>query len=331
MNEQTGFFRVFGDFSIASQKRRCFETRNSGFLDIATDTTTFTMPASVTGIFQRKTTDIKRRFNERAADRCKRRVAKEIAEMHALDKHYLLRNSSSEDTQSSTSNNMSRLLASSCIASSMSYGSESTASTSKVSSLYERSSCPEDTQVIHPVIYKRDIYLKPLEESSKVQPSSIQARGKMRDLDEAKVSSLPPFSLAGSMLCHEMDKRIAQGITKAPQNMYSPQRPIGLPANTIMASMLFRTLEQEEQLSLGGSDGQHPDKNEHPSILEVVTSSSSDSRSTAGSTVSAITMYSSEANSDPRMMKASKDLLAILQSNNFAAFDAKPKTTLYEA
>jgi hypothetical protein len=152
----------------------------------------------------------------------------------------------------------------------------------------------------------------------------------MCDFDEAKDSRLPPFSLAGSMLCREMDKKTSQGITKVSQRMYSPQRPIGLPVNTIMASMLFRTLEKEEQVSLGSINGQYPDKKEHSSIPDVVTSSSSDSRSTAGSTVSAITMYSSEANSDPRMMKASNDLLAILQSNNFAAFDAKPKVTLYE-
>jgi hypothetical protein len=154
----------------------------------------------------------------------------------------------------------------------------------------------------------------------------------MSDFDDSKGARLPPFSLAGSMLCREMgNKKILPEITEAPQSTYSPQRPIGLPANTLMASMLFRSLEEEEQFTLGGSDGQYPDKAENSSIPDVVTSSSSDSRSATGSNVSAITMYSREANSDPRMMKASKDLLAILQSNNFADFDAKPKTTLYEA
>jgi hypothetical protein len=287
--------------------------------------TALTMPASMTGVIKRQTMDLKRRFVERAEERRKKRLSKEVAEMRSLDKHYLLRNASSEDTESRASSNMSTLLTASCIASSLS----SIESSSKVNSLYDRTSTPEETQIIHPVIYKRDIYV-PLNESSMNKPRGIETRGDKHNLDEAK-TNLPPFSVSGSMLCREMEKgRMHHLVTTAPQYMMSPQKPIGLPANSIMASMLFRTLEKEEQFSFAGSDGKRTDRKQYPSIPAEVTSS--DSRSTTGgSTVSAITMYSSEASSDLRMMKASKDLLAILQSNNFAAFDAKPKKTLYEA
>ena len=273
--------------------------------------------------------DIKRRFIERAKERRRKRLSKEVEEMRTLDKHYLLRNSSSEETETRASSNLSTLLAASCIASTLS-SIENSASSAKVNSLYDRTSTPEETQIIHPVIYKRDIYIKSRNESTMTKPKGIETRGGKHHLDEAK-PTLPPFSVSGSMLCREMEKGEMSHVgTTAPQYMMSPQKPIGLPANSIMASMLFRTLEKEEHFSRAGSDGKRTDRKQYPPIPAEITSSDSRS-STGGSTVSAVTMYSiSEASSDPRMMKASKDLLAILQSNNFVAFDVKPKKTLYE-
>lgn len=322
---------IFGDYSHMAYKREGVVVSKQNERPIhclirIIVNTALIMPASMTGVIKRQTMDLKRRFIERAEERRKKRLSKEVAEMRSLDKHYLLRNASSEDTESRASSNMSTLLTASCIASSLS----SIESSSKVNSLYKRTSTPEETHIIHPVIYKRDIYVNPLQESSMNKPRGNETRGDKHDVDEAK-TSLRPFSVSGSMLCREMEKgRVHHVVTTAPQYTMSPQKPIGLPANSIMASMLFRTLEKEEQFSFAGSDGKRTDRKQYPSIPAEVTSSDSHS-TTGGSTVSAITMYSSEASSDLRMMKASKDLLAILQSNNFAAFDAKPKKTLYEA
>jgi hypothetical protein len=200
--------------------------------------------------------------------------------------------------------------------------------------LYQRSSKQEKTQVVHPVIYKRDIYLASRKEPgpAKAVQKVVDNRGIMNDLsnvaDEAK-TSLPAYSLTGSMLCREMEKgKIRSNGTAASQKMMSPQKPMGLPPNTIVASMLFRTLQEEEMSAkiTGGSK----DRLGLASIPENVLDSPKDG---AASTVSSLTMHSKESEVDPRIVRASNNLLRILQANNFEAFDAKPKprTTLYEA
>jgi len=292
------------------------------------------MTGSVVGsivMMRQRTSDLKRRFKERTEERRnKRRALRDEAELH---KHSITRNSSDDSTISSKSNinMMNFAVASSTIASNC----ESHWTSHQHSTLYQRSSKREVTQVVHPVIYKRDIYL-----ASRKEPNPARAvqkvvnnRGIMNDIsngpeEEAK-TSLPAFSLTGSMLCRELEKgNIRANGTTANQDTVSPQRPLGmgLPAHTIMASMLFRTLEQEEK-STSNTTFSRNQYGVPTTIPEEVVSPANTSRSV----VSELTMHSRGTEVDPNMVKASKNLLRILQANQFKEFDAKPRSSLYEA
>ena len=210
-------------------------------------------------MIRQKTTDLKRRFRERTAERRnKKNASRDEAE---LEKRTIIRNSSSEDSSvtSKSSNMLSFAIASSTIASSCNSGTESSKS-SHYSNLYRRSSKKESkTIVVHPNIYKRDIYLASRKHHKSTKPTVqkvINDRRVMSDVsngpDEAK-TSLPAYSLTGSMLCRELDQgKIRSNGTRVNQNTMSPQKPVALPPNTIMASMLFRTLEQEEKSASTG-------------------------------------------------------------------------------
>ena len=302
-----------------------------------------------------KTTELKRRLGDRVAERRrKKRDATEAAEMSLMDDHPLLRASTSDDSSSVKSNMMNYAIASSCIASNFSV--EDDKKTDKVSELYRQKATQNATQIIFPVMCKRDIYLSPWKENSpaKIARSGIESRQVMSDLsnieesdfsnvEEAATKGLPRYSLTGSMLCREMERgNILPGGTSAPQTMMSPQKPMGLPVNTIMASMLFRTLQKEESLSLQTVYGQHEQKGSKeivPRTIHLLTPESSSrkvgelvprtvTRGNSSSTISSITDHPSEK-PDMRMIKASNNLLALLQSNNFAEFDKRAK--LYEA
>ena len=93
-------------------------------------------------------------------------------------------------------------------------------------------------------------------------PASSGAQGTVdpRFSGEVKAGGLPPFSVSGSMVCNSVGKKSAKSstdsktttkttkTTKTTRNkMMSPPRPHSLPPNTIMASMVCRTLEWEEK------------------------------------------------------------------------------------
>lgn len=290
-------------------------------------------------MIRQKTTDLKRRFRERTAERRNRSGGiRDEAERHS--KHSISRNSSSDDLSSNMMMNFA--IASSTIASNCN-SEQDYQKASKHSNLYQRSSKQEQTQVVFPNINKRDIYLasrnhkepKPAKAVQKV----VDHRGVMNDIsndrDEAK-TNLPAFSLTGSMLCRELENnRVRQNGTKANQTMLSPQKPLGLPSNTIMASMLFRTLQEEEEKTKA-SGTTNNSKNQYAAKFNIPTEVVHSP--TARSIVSEITQHTKESSVDPKMVDASHNLLRILQSNRFQSFDddAKPQpsrraSSLYEA
>lgn len=295
------------------------------------------MPGSIV-LIREKTSDLKRRFRERTAERRRKNgAARDEAE---LERRSIFRNSSSEESSvaSKSSNMMSFAIASSTIASSCNSGTDSSKSSHHRSNLYRSSSKQENTRVVHPVIYKRDIYLASRKHHKSTNPAVQQVvkdRRVMSDVsngpDSEAKTSLPAFSLTGSMLCRELEKgSIRENGTRANQSTASPQKPMVLPPTTIMASMLFRTLEQEEKSeSTGRTRNQYgvPIRARTTIPDEVVPSPAN----TVKSGVSELTMHTIQSKEDPRMAKASKNLLCILQSNQFQEFDAEAKTTLYEA
>lgn len=308
-------------------------------------------------MIRQKTSDLKRRFAERTAER---RAARDEAKLGKLS----IRNSTSEDSSSTVSTKSSIMnfaIASSTIASSCGSSSNGTenrdASKHYHSDLYQRSSM--QTKVVHPIVHKRDIFLASRTAPARTsrtrettQKGTVKKRsgGVMNDIADSRggimndisngsteepeaKTTLPPYSLTGSMLCREMEQgNIRPNGTTANQQMFSPQKPMGLPSNTIMASMLFRTLQQEEESESTShvSLNQYgvPTKSKKRVPKEVLPSP------TSRSEVSELTLQSKESEVDPNMVKASKNLLRILQNNQFQAFDnnTKPKCSiLYEA
>lgn len=292
-------------------------------------------------MIRQKTTDLKQKFRERTAERRSKKMA--IHDEPKLPKHHISHNSSSNDS-STKSSMMNFAIVSSTVASE--YNSElDHHKASKHSNLYQRSSKQPDTQVVHPNYNKRDIYLA---SRTEVKPANavqkvVDKRGVMDDisngLDEAK-TSLPAFSLTGSMLCRALEKgKIRLNGTTANQTMLSPQRPMGLPAHTIEASMLFRALQEEEEKTKSsgsisyGTMHQYTRKFHVPE--EVLPSPSSKS------IVSELTQHTKHSEVDPKMVDASHNLLRILQENQFQQFEASEikkyapsrsrRTSLYEA
>lgn len=316
-----------------------------------------TMSGSIVMIRQ-KTSDLKRRFAERTAERRNKKST-----LNDDVKQTTSRNSSGDDTSSisTKSSMMNFAIASSTIASNCSSDIENRKASKHCSNLYRRTSTGKSetpTKVVHPVIHKRDIYLASRNPNARTRatPSKatekkgINSRGMMNDIADSRgvmsdisngpeaeaKTNLPAYSLTGSMLCREMEKgNIRSNETTANQQFTSPQKPMELlPSNTIMGSMLFRTIEEEEKTKSASSVSLNqygvPTKVKTRIPQEVIPSP------TGRSIVSEITMNSKESDVDPNMVKASKNLLQILRNNQFQSFDnpkpkPKPKRTLYEA
>lgn len=317
-------------------------------------------------MIRQKTTDLKRRFAERTAER---RRQKELQQQNEVKKRTITTNWSSDDSSVSAKSStiMNFAIASSTFASSYSNsssddGSSKSSKTKKKhhSKLYEpSSSSQQQTRVVHPNVYKRDIYLASRTAPANSQPTKSTSRSTnsggsgrssnaehhrrvvMHDISndfdeymggeqEAK-TNLPPYSLTGSMLCREMEEGHLRPNGTTAQQMMSPCKPVGLPSNTIMASMLFRTLQEEEErkTTSGVSLNQYgvPTKTNKKMVPREVLPSP-----TARSVMSEITLHSKESEEEAKMQKASKDLLSILKTNQLA-FDTKPqnKQCLYEA
>mmetsp|Transcript_8762 Transcript_8762/g.12406 ORF Transcript_8762/g.12406 Transcript_8762/m.12406 type:complete len:379 (-) Transcript_8762:202-1338(-) len=139
--------------------------------------------------------------------------------------------------------------------------------------------------------------------------------------------ALPTYSVAGSMIYNDMEKKDADKKQKrrahragdtSDRKFLSPQKPTGLPPNTIMASMLFRTLHNDD-----------PSKNE-PRVPAIEGSSSS-------SVVSARSYGSSSAmsvrSSSPSRRGHKNSLQGIIE-NTFEELHENPsqsRNALYEA
>jgi hypothetical protein len=309
-----------------------------------------TMSGSIVMIRQ-KTSDLKRRFAERTAERRNKKST-----LNDDVKQTMSRNSSADDTSSisTKSSMMNFAIASSTIASNCSSDIENRKASKHCSNLYRRSSTGKSetpTKVVHPVIHKRDIYLASRNPNDRTRATPSKAtekkginsrgvmNGVMNDISngpeaEAK-TNLPAYSLTGSMLCREMEKGNIRSNGTTANQLTSPQKPMGLlPSNTIVGSMLFRTIEEEEKTKSASSVSLNqygvPTKVKTRIPQEVIPSP------TGRSIVSEITMHSKESDVDPNMVKASKNLLQILRNNQFQSFDnpkpkPKPKRTLYEA
>ena len=282
--------------------------------------------------------------------------------------------------------------------------SDETKSTQSGSDLYH----PDDKEdseirVVHPVVCKRDIFLdadfdfemhnnnnnnnkttmpssKPMKKT-KTKRAAAPAKSMAFPAFEATVfpddkgpSSLPPFSVTGSMLYNNIESgKLKEGETKAAgarPKLMSPPRPHTLPPNTIMASMVYRTLQHTEKTTTttkrpndeeeDDDDDDEYDENKmmiaaasgavtrkkkkrtqtasRPTEREIISMHDKENASVpcdiksqdAQSSVSSVTMYSSYHH-DP-MVRASKNLLDILRSNRFEEFAAETQSnTLYEA
>ena len=298
---------------------------------VSTTRETLTMTGSMVMIRQ-KTTDLKQKFRDRTTERRNRKMV--------IRDEAKLPNPHSSFDNSQKSNMMNFAIVSSTVASE--YSSDlDYHKASKHSNLYQRSS-KQATQVVYPNYNKRDIYLASRTEvkPAKAVQKVVDKRGVMNDisngLDEAK-TNLPAFSLTGSMLCRELENgNIRSNGTTANQTMLSPQKPIGLPTNTIEASMLFRTLaEEEEKTKTSGST--HNTMNQYARkfhVPEEVLPSP-----TARSIVSELTQHTKTSEVDPKMLDASHNLLRILQKNQFQQFETSEvkryapsrRKSLYEA
>jgi hypothetical protein len=312
------------------------QNRNQGCVGWQRHKRGLTMTGSLVMIRQ-KTTDLKRKFRERTEERRNRMTA--IRDEAKLA-HAISRNSSSDES-STKSNMMNFAIASSTIASDCSSHLDYHKA-SKHSNLYQQSSKQEPTKIVYPNLNKRDIYLATRKESkpAKIIQREVNTRGAMSDisngLDEAK-TSLPAFSLTGSMLCRELENgHIRSNGTTANQTMLSPPKPLILPANTITASMLFRTLQQEEEKTKTSRSTGNSNMNQYARkffVPEEVLPSPA-----AKSVVSELTQHTKDSEVDPKMVDASHNLLRILQMNQFEQFEVSGikrhtphRNPLYEA
>lgn len=255
-------------------------------------------------------------------------------------------------------------LGSSVIATTFSDDTQSTNS----SDLYRQQRSPMDgSRIVHPVVCKRDIYIglkddvksgnvtrhKGDNRESKDPGGRREATGHwepcgsiledFQNENECSFShnvkiSLPLNSMSASMLCASRDnggKVVTFKKRKCNPSLMSPPKPRGISHNTIMASMLFRTLGEETKRSPSEYIAKNETENEseyEPQSDEEVSDDSDDDhvvpqdvskhRECAESSVSSVTMYSSYHN-DP-VVRASTNLYNILRSNHFGAMNNKP-------
>lgn len=237
-------------------------------------------------------------------------------------------------------------------------------------SLYDRVNTPVKEETIHPVFCKRDIFVQKPREPQETRSHRSQGSNKYRSKRveppgntyrparekprygheellqedapaESMPSSLPSFAVAGSMLCSSIQsERPESNGTRKIQHQrkasaYGGAQPRSLPENTIMASMLYRTLPADNQKrtnnqSKSRSDGRkqvadYYDSEEDYDSNVPHSINRTDSKDGGVSTVSSVTMYSTY-NHDP-MVRASNNLLDnILRSNKFEEFKRQTQT-----
>lgn len=255
-------------------------------------------------------------------------------------------------------------LGSSVIATTFSDDTQSTNS----SDLYRQQRSPTDgSRIVHPVVCKRDIYI-----GLKDDVKSEKARKQKRDNRESKDpggrretighwepcgiiledfqneneieclysqgtrKSFPLNPMSASMICAVHDEGGMTSNKKTDKSsLMSPPKPRGIPHNTIMASMLFRSLGEETKRSpskFGLKNETEIEREYEPQSDDEVSDDSdgddvvprdvSEHRECAQSSVSSVTMYSSYHN-DP-VVRASNNLYNILRSNHFNEMNNKP-------
>jgi hypothetical protein len=241
--------------------------------------------------------------------------------------------------------------------------SEDTSSTQS-SDLYRQRRSPTDgSRIVHPVVCKRDIYFGLGDDTNKSKNRKQnrdpggrrESRGQREpvgavrtgihnktenDVGQEKAPNLPSYSIAASMLCakHDENGKIMPSTKNGRSILTSPPKPRGLPPNTIMASMLFRTLGHEVQnqpstvilnneleidsfppiCQLNNEQMIEDEESDDEFDYEMtIPNAIANDRDYAQSSVSSVTMYSSYHN-DP-VVRASNNLYNLLRANHAAA------------
>jgi hypothetical protein len=242
--------------------------------------------------------------------------------------------------------------------------SDDTTSTNS-SDLYRQRQHPTDgSRIVHPVVCKRDMYLG-LDDVNNNVKKKKQARdpfghreslgnkepdGNVCQSDHNKSESerkggrernpsLPSYSIAASMICAKQDEsgKVMPSKKNPLSLIKSPPKTRVLPPNTILASMLFQSLEDEEPKKASHYKSMNEGVDSHAQPVsrminepEIEDDESDDEfdedkpipdaigkdREYAASSVSSVTMYSSHHN-DP-VVRASNNLYNLLRANHAA-------------
>jgi hypothetical protein len=161
------------------------------------------------------------------------------------------------------------------------------------------------------------------------------------DAAQEKTLNLPSYSIAASMICakHDENGKIMPSTKNGRSILARSTKPRGLPPDTIMASMLFRTLDHEAQKDKAStvvltdeqemnsfpqtcqSDSekmvQDEESDDEFEYEKPIPNAIANDRDYAQSSVSSVTMYSSYHN-DP-VVRASNNLYNLLRANHAAA------------